>query len=88
MEKERDASRADYVSITFESQKNANKNETIIQHKNKKELCPVRSWAFIIKTVLGFSGTDENTSVNYYQEMKTVRYVTSTETLKQIRATV
>ena len=54
MERERDASKADYVAITFESQKNANKNETIIQHKNNKELCPVRSWAFIITTVLGF----------------------------------
>ena len=66
MERDRDASKADYVAITFESQKNANKNETIIQHKNNKELCPVRSWSFVITTVLGFSGTDENTSINYY----------------------
>ena len=52
MERERDASKADYVAITFESQKNANKNEMIIENKNNKELWPVRSWSFVMKTVL------------------------------------
>ena len=40
---------ADYIAITFESQKNASKNETIIQHKNTKDLCPITSWAYVIK---------------------------------------
>ena len=69
--KERDLkvmSRADTVSITFEFQKNNERNETITMHRTGDNLlCPVIAWAKIVARIINYSWSSEETPVNYYE---------------------
>ena len=82
---------ADCVSITFCTQKNGEKMETITQHRAKKgKICPVRDWANTIHRVLSYIGTTESSQVNTFLNEKTHKlvHITSSQTRAQIRATV
>ncbi len=75
----RDLPAADFVAITFESQKNGSKNQTIIQHKSGKFLCPVDCWSHLIMSILSFEGTDVNTPINFYINENGIPSVISAE---------
>ena len=62
-----DILQADYLAVTFESQKNGSKCQTIVQHRSGRFLCPVKSWGELIKLILSYNGTDLNTTINFYQ---------------------
>ena len=79
---------ADTVSITFEFQKNRQKNMTVSQPRSGKEICPVIIWAKIVQRILQYKGSSEHTSVNAIFIGGKLRYVTSGEMLKQIKHTV
>ena len=45
---------ASSVNITFESQKNGEKDESVTMHANQKELCHVLAWASITQRILTY----------------------------------
>lgn len=56
---------ADSVSLTFEMQKKDERNETVTQFATEHEImCPVRSWAAIIKRVRSYPGVNDDTPVS------------------------
>ena len=78
---------ADYVAITFESQKNGEKLQTVIQHKSNRSLCPVRAWGSLISKILSYDNTDENTQVNYYESDGQPRHIQASDMISHLRAT-
>lgn len=62
---------SDIFSITFESQKNKEKYQTISMHtalnKGNPNLCPVKSWAAIVKRIRSYPGTGDSSTVNLYE---------------------
>ena len=79
---------SDSVSITFEFQKNKQKNITVSQPRSGKEICPVIIWAKIVQRILQYKGSSENTSVNVFLISERIIYLKSSQMLKQIRHTV
>ena len=56
---------ADSVSLTFESQKNDKKSETITQwNTDHTFLCPVKQWAAIVKRIGSYPGSSMTTKVS------------------------
>jgi hypothetical protein len=56
---------ADYVSITFERQKNDRKSDTVTQWKTSDPvMCPVKLWASIVKRILTYKGTNTDSPVS------------------------
>jgi len=84
----RDIFNATTISITFEFQKNNQKDETVIMHANKKELCPVRAWATITHRILNYPGGSINLPVNTMLIKSQLTLLTSKEVILHIRATV
>ena len=81
--------RAETVSITFEYQKRDERDEVITHHHSGDPLlCPVRSWAKVVKRILSYSGTDPNTKVNTVCQDGKLKAIRSTAVLKRIRDTV
>jgi len=59
---------ADSVSINFESQKRDTKNDMITQHHSGDPiLCPVIIWCKVVKHLLSYSSTTQDTTVNMFQ---------------------
>ena len=79
---------ATYVNITFQSQKNGEKDETITMHKNNKELCPVIAWSRIVNRILSYPESTPNLPVNTLLVGKTLTLLTSKEVISHIRSTV
>jgi len=79
---------ASSVNITFESQKNGEKDEAVSMHANQKELCPVIAWASIVTRILDYPGTTLCQPVNTILVGKQMSLITSKEVIKHIRATV
>ena len=60
-------SRAEYVTITFEDQKNNKKMETRTQQRTEDPiLCPVTAWARTVSRILTSPGTSLSTTVNFF----------------------
>ena len=77
------------VTITFHRQKNGTKEADITMHRsNDKKLCPVLSWGSIIKRILSYKNTDENTPVNYVLVKNKPYYIKSKDVMSQIRLIV
>ena len=79
---------ADSVSITFISQKNNEKDQTITMHKNGSQLCPVRAWACLCLRILKINNASLDLPVNTYKIKSTIGFISSTEVLRHIRTTV
>ena len=79
--------RCDFVSITFEDQKNNHKNDTITMHAtNDLLLCPVKSWARVIKRVRKLKNATEDTFVNSFADNDKVHFITSQDALRALKA--
>ena len=78
----------DTVSITFESQKNGQKNITVTQPRSGKVLCPVIMWSCIVQRILGYEGASEKSPVNLVLIGGKRHYVTRNEMLKHLSNTV
>jgi hypothetical protein len=85
--------RAHFVSITFESQKTAQKNQTRTQRRtNNPILCPVLVWARIVTRILSSPHTSSQSPVNFYHDPsqpipKRSRSITSTSLKLFLRTT-
>jgi hypothetical protein len=78
---------ADSVSITFEFQKNDERDITITMHRTgDADLCPVLAWSRIIRRVCRIPGTTVDSPVCTYQKANgTIGLVTSKQILQRIR---
>jgi len=68
------------VSITFEFQKNDERNDTVTMHRTGDSyMCPVVAWAAVIQRILSYPGTGPTTTVNtmYDPDTGTFSYLTS-----------
>ena len=58
---------ADTVSITFEDQKNRERNQSVNLHRSKDEtLCPVRAWSKVVSRILSYEGSTCDSPVNSF----------------------
>jgi hypothetical protein len=65
--KSSDIHKADIVSITYESQKNKSKFQTISMHRSSSSImCPVISWANIVGRIRSHPKSSDSTTVNAY----------------------
>lgn len=79
---------ADFVSITFEFQKNLQKNKTISQHKTNTNFCPVKFWASIKKRILSYPKTSESSKVNLFLQNGKLVEITSAQIQSHLKAHV
>jgi len=82
--------KADIVSITFESQKNKEKFQTISMHKvsySQTALCPVRSWAEIVQRIRKYPSSKDSMTVNtYISHTGKLSYISSTQIRTRLQA--
>ena len=84
---ERSLLSADSVSITFEFQKNDERDVTITQHcTHDAVLCPVRAWAALVRRVRGYRGTNDDTPVNAFVIGGTLKFIRASRLVTKIRA--
>jgi len=80
---------ADTISITFEFQKNDERDVTITMHRTGDAvLCPVICWADLVQRVLSYKGTSSESHVCTVLNNGKLRLITSKETLNKLRARV
>ena len=73
-----DLERAGVVSVTFEKQKKDEKMDTVnLLASGELILCPVRTWAKIVKRIRGYPNSSDNTPVSAVWENGRVAHVTS-----------
>ena len=83
--------KAEYISITFEYQKNDERNESvnIFRTNDPKDFCPVTIAVAIVKRVRAYAGTDNltNRKICLFKTAKnTWKEITSTAVPKALRA--
>ena len=76
---------ADFIEITFISQKTEIKHQSIIQHKSSSSLCPVKSWAFLKQRILSYTNTSMKSKVNTFLLNNRLVEITSEEVRKHLR---
>ena len=84
-----DLSLADAVSITFEFQKNDVTWDTVTHTASGDDsLCPVRSWAAVVRRVWQIPGASSDTPVNSFWHKSTSIEFTSDFVMRSLRAVV
>jgi hypothetical protein len=69
---------ADYVSITFERQKNDRKSDTMTQWRVPDPvMCPVKLWTSIITWIFSYKGTNKDSPVSLAQHRNKIIIITS-----------
>ena len=82
-----DLAHCDFLSITFEDQKNDMKNDTITMHAASDEiLCPVKSWARVVKRITQIKSHSPDTHVNTFSDNGKVFLVTSSDAMTALRS--
>ena len=79
---------AETVSITFEFQKNKQRNITVTQPRSGKQLCPVTSWGKIVQRVLSYKGSSSTSPLNTVMIGNKRHYIHSREMMKHLQHTV
>ena len=75
------------ISITFEDQKNDQKNNTITMHSSThKILCPVKAWARTVQRVLVSKSATTASFVNTFYDNNKILHVSGTNALHSLRA--
>jgi Phage integrase family. len=83
-----DLASSDIVSITFVSQKNKAKFQTISMHRSGHPfLCPVHAWASIVQRIRNYSASNDHTPVNIYlTKSGRLLHISSNEIRTKLRA--
>jgi len=80
---------ADCCSITFEMQKKDEKMDTVTQLTSGDSwLCPVKSWAIIVKRILSYPGANEDTPVSACWRNGKLDHLTAEEMVRALEAAV
>jgi len=79
---------ADIISITFRSQKNGEKNQTISMHTSRDlNICPVKVWASIVRRIRSYENTSDSSMVNcYISRQGSMNHITSNNIRTKLRA--
>ena len=78
---------ADTVTVTFEFQKSDERHESITMHRSGDNLlCPVRSWASIVRRILSYPGTNADTTVNTVLINGRLKTITSATVRAKLRS--
>ena len=77
--------KADFIQITFVSQKTEVKYQSIIQHKSSFNLCPVKSWALLKQRILSYNNTSIKSKVNTFSLNNRLVEITSEEVRRHLR---
>ena len=78
---------ADSVAVTFEIQKNDQKNETVIHGRTDDPiLCPVKQWACLVNRIWTYPGTSSDTSVCTVWLYDRHEQITSRQVITSLRA--
>jgi hypothetical protein len=79
---------SDIISITFMSQKNKEKHQTISMHRSGHPfLCPVHAWASIVSRIRSHPGANDASSVNtYITHSGRLLHISSTHIRNKLRA--
>jgi len=80
-------SKADFIAITFESQKNGEKLQSVVQHRSNRTLCPVKAWGTLVHLILSYQNTDESTTLNYFISDNKPNYITASDMIIHLRST-
>ena len=84
-----DLERAECVSITFEMQKKDEKADTVNQlASGDAVLCPVRSWAAIVKRIRRYPGSNDGTPVSSVWSNGKLEHITSRMLVNALEAAV
>lgn len=76
---------ADTVTITFEMTKKDEKNNTVTQHTTEHPfMCPVRSWAAIVKRIRSYPGSNDDTPVSAVWRHDRIEHITSQDIIDAI----
>ena len=79
-------SASDYVAITFENQKNGERNDTITMHNAcDLILCPVVTWAKIVQRVSNIPGASPNSTVNAFYSNGRTYHVSGIDMRQSLR---
>ena len=88
-QKKDDIASASLISITFEDQKNREKNESINLHKTSdKTLCPVKSWAKTINRIWTYEGTSLDTPINEFRRNNKSFQISNNNIKNALKSTV
>ena len=80
---------ANCVSITFESQKNDEKNETVTQERSGDDtMCPVISWATTIQRIRSYPTSTSNSPINIIKIQNRLYNITSKDNINFLRRSV
>ena len=80
---------ADSVAVTFETQKNERKFDTITQWRTDHPvLCPVKQWAAIITRISSYPGSSDDTPVSAVWRHNTIEHITSDDVITTLRDAV
>jgi len=80
---------ADSVSITFETQKNDRKFDTITQWRTPHNtLCPVKQWAAIVTRISSYAGTNNSTPVSTVLRHNLLDNITAKEVILTLQDAV
>ncbi len=82
-----DLESADSVSITFEMQKNDNKNDTVTHGRTGDDvLCPVLQWARLVSRIWSYPAATSDTKVCSIWRHGRIEHITSKTTTHHLRA--
>ncbi len=77
---------ADNVAITFETQKNGRKFDTVTQWATRHDtLCPVTQWACLVKRIRTYPGANDDTNVSAVWHHGKIHHMTSKEITDALR---
>ena len=80
---------ATLISITFEDQKNREKNQAINLHRSKDSLlCPIKAWSKVVKRVRSYNGSSKDSPVNSFQLNNKPYRITNNNITQALRASV
>lgn len=82
----KDLSAADIVSITFEAQKNKTKFQRISLHRSSAPLCPVSTWASIVRRIRAYPSSNDSTKINTYKSSTgRLSFISSSQIKQKLR---
>jgi hypothetical protein len=77
---------ADNVAITFETQKNGRKLDTVTQWATHHDtLCPVKQWSCLVKRIRAYSGANDDTNVSAVWHHGKMHHISSKEVTDALR---
>lgn len=80
---------ADKLSITFEDQKNRERNETVTLYRTKDDvMCPVKAWGKTVQRIMSYDNSSPDTPISTYISGTTKIDFTDKDVIRALRYAV